>query len=205
MKNKTLQEFTIEAASKQPIPGGGSVSALVGSLASSLSQMVTNLTIGKKTYAQYEEELNDVKKETEILRSNLLDCIDKDAEAFKPLAEAYSLPKDTPGYQEKMEQCLKQAAQPPFLILKYCTRIIDLDERLAITGSKISVSDAATSVMLAHGALYGAYINILVNTRLMKDQDYAYDLTKQAVDLLDEYSVKALNIYDDICKRLTDG
>ena len=205
MKNKTLEQFTIEAASKEPIPGGGGVTALVGSLSSSLAQMVTNLTIGKKTYAQYEEELNDIKKETEILRDNLLDCIEKDAEAFKPLAQAYSLPKDSEGYQEKLEQCLKEATNPPFLILKYCTRIIDLDERLAIIGSKISVSDAATSVMLAHGALYGAYINILVNTRLMKDQDYAYNLTKEAVELLDEYSVKALNIYDDICKRLTDG
>ena len=59
--------------------------------------------------------------------------------------------------------------------------------------------------MLAHGAMYGAYINVLVNTRLMKDKEYADNLTKEAVDLLDEYSVKALNIFDDICRRLTNG
>ena len=94
--------------------------------------------------------------------------------------------------------------QSPYLILKYATRIIELDERLAVIGSKIAVSDAATSVMLAHGVLYGAYVNILVNTSLMKDREYADKLNDEAVKLLDEYSVLALNIYDDICKRLTD-
>ncbi|MBO4359158.1 MAG: cyclodeaminase/cyclohydrolase family protein [Erysipelotrichaceae bacterium] len=205
MKDKTLEQFTMDVSSKEPVPGGGGATAMVASLSSALAQMVTNLTIGKKKYLEFTEELDDIRKEAEILRSNLLDCIEKDAEAFRPLAEVYSLPKDSEGYEEKMEKCLRDAADSPLLILKYCTRIIDLDERLAVIGSKISVSDAATSVMLAHGCLYGAYVNILVNTELMKDRDYAEDLNRQAVELLDEYSVKALNVYDDICKRLTNG
>lgn len=204
MKNITLKEFTELSASKDPVPGGGGVSALVGSLAASLGEMVTNLTIGKKKYLEYTVELEDIRKEMDLLRTNLLDCINKDAEAFEPLAAAYALPKDTEGYEETMEQCLRNAADSPFLILKYVTRIIELDERLAVIGSKIAVSDAATSVMLAHGALYGAYVNILVNTSLMKDRDYAEKMNDEAVKLLDEYSVMALNIYDDICKRLTD-
>ena len=204
MENKTLKEFTELTSSKDPIPGGGGVCALVGSLSAALGQMVTNLTIGKNKYLEYTFELTDIRKELDILRNNLLSCINKDAEAFKPLAEAYALPKDTPGYEEKMEQCLRTAADSPLLILKYCCRIIELDERLAVIGSKISVSDAATSVMLAHGVLYGAYVNILVNTELMKDRDYAEKMNDEAVKLLDEYSVKALNIYDDICKRISD-
>ncbi|MBR5340986.1 MAG: cyclodeaminase/cyclohydrolase family protein [Erysipelotrichaceae bacterium] len=204
MENKTLKEFTELTSSKDPIPGGGGVCALVGSLSAALGQMVTNLTIGKNKYLEYTFELTDIRKELEILRNNLLSCINKDAEAFKPLAEAYSLPKDTPGYEEKMEQCLRTAADSPLLILKYCCRIIELDERLAVIGSKISVSDAATSVMLAHGVLYGAYVNILVNTELMKNRDYAEKMNDEAVKLLDEYSIKALNIYDDICKRISN-
>jgi formiminotetrahydrofolate cyclodeaminase len=204
MENTTLKQFTEMTSSKDPIPGGGGVSALVGSLAAALGEMVTNLTIGKKKYLEYTFELTDIRKELDLLRSNLLGCINKDAQAFEPLAEAYSLPKDTPGYEEKLEECLKTAASSPLLILKYACRVIDLDERLAVIGSKLSVSDAATSVMLAHGVLYGAYVNILVNTRLMKDEAYADQMNKEAVELLDEYSVKALNIYDDICKRLTD-
>ena len=204
MENWTLRKFSEMSASKEPVPGGGGVSGAVGSLAAALGEMVTNLTIGKKKYLEYTFELTDIRKELEILRINLLGCINKDAEAFEPLAKAYSLPKDSEGYEEKMEACLRTAADSPLLILKYAVRVIELDERLAQIGAKLAVSDAATSVMLAHGVLYGAYVNILVNTRLMKDREYAEALNKEAVDLLDEYSVKALNIYDDICKRLTD-
>ena len=204
MENKTLKEFTESVSSKEPVPGGGGVSALVGSLASALGEMVTNLTIGKKKYLEHTMELEDIRKEMDLLRSNLLSCINKDAEAFEPLAQAYAMPKDTPGYEDTMEQCLRTAADSPYLILKYATRIIDLDERLAVIGSKISVSDAATSVMLAHGVLYGAYVNILVNTSLMKDKEYAQKRNDEAIRLVDEYSVKALNVFDDICKRLTD-
>lgn len=202
MLDKSLREFTELSASKAPVPGGGGVSALAGSLAAALAEMVTNLTTGKKKYIQYEMEIQDIMKETEILRSNLLDCINKDAEAFAPLAEVYGMDKNSEGYEERMEKCLKEAAKPPYLILKYCTRIIELDERLAVIGSKLAVSDAGTSVMLAHGALHGAAINVYVNTRLMKDREYAESINKEVSALLDEYSVRALNCYDDVCERL---
>ena len=186
MENLTLKQFSEAVSSKDPTPGGGGVSAAVGALAASLGEMVTNLTFGKKKYLEYTFELTDIRKELEILRINLLGCINKDAQAFEP------------------EECLRKAAEPPFLILKYAARIIELDERLGQIGSKLAVSDAATSVMLAHGVLYAAYVNVLVNTRLMKDRDQANYLNEESVKILDEYSVMALNIYDDICKRLTE-
>ncbi len=204
MENLTLKQFSEAVSSKDPTPGGGGVSAAVGALAASLGEMVTNLTFGKKKYLEYTFELTDIRKELEILRINLLGCINKDAQAFEPLAKVYALPKDSEGYEEKMEECLHKAAEPPFLILKYAARIIELDERLGQIGSKLAVSDAATSVMLAHGVLYAAYVNVLVNTRLMKDRDQANYLNEESVKILDEYSVMALNIYDDICKRLTE-
>ena len=204
MENLTLKQFSEAVSSKEPTPGGGGVSAAVGALAASLGEMVTNLTFGKKKYLEYTFELTDIRKELEILRINLLGCINKDAQAFEPLAKVYALPKDSEGYEKKMEECLRKAAEPPFLILKYAARIIELDERLGQIGSKLAVSDAATSVMLAHGVLYAAYVNVLVNTRLMKDRDQANYLNEESVKILDEYSVMALNIYDDICKRLTE-
>ena len=204
MENLTLKQFSEAVSSKDPTPGGGGVSAAVGALAASLGEMVTNLTFGKKKYLEYTFELTDIRKELEILRINLLGCINKDAQAFEPLAKVYALPKDSEGYEEKMEECLRKAAEPPFLILKYAARIIELDERLGQIGSKLAVSDAATSVMLAHGVLYAAYVNVLVNTHLMKDRDQANYLNEESVKILDEYSVMALNIYDDICKRLTE-
>ena len=201
----SLDEFTLAASSKDPVPGGGGVSALCGSLAGSLAAMVTNLTIGKKKFLEYTDELCAIREEALDLRKNLLACIEKDAEAFAPLAKAYSLPKDTEGYAELMEQCLRVAAEPPYEILKNCVRIVELDERLAEIGSKLAISDAATSVMLAHGAMYGAYMNIIVNTRLMKDREYADAYTEKAKAMLGEYAERALKVYDDITRRLTNG
>ena len=204
MLNKTISAFTEESASKAPVPGGGGVSALCGALAASLAEMVTNLTTGKKKYAEYEEEIQKIMAETETLRVNLLACITKDAEAFEPLAAAYSMDKNTEGYAERMEQCLRTAAEPPYQIMNYCAEVIKLDERLAVIGSKLAVSDAGTSVMLASGALYGAYLNVQVNTRLMKDRTYADELEKNADALLEEYSKCALDCFNAVKERL-DG
>ena len=200
-----LYEFTAAAASRDPVPGGGGVSALTGALAACLSQMVTNLTIGKKRYLDYTDELTATRDEAEELRISLLSCIDEDAAAFAPLAKAYALPKDSQGYAEMMEDCLRNAAKPPFRILKLASKIVDLDERLAVIGSKLAVSDAATSVILAHSAMYGAFMNIIVNTRLMKDRAYAERINKEADALLKEHSEKALEIYNSILGRLTNG
>ena len=205
MKNKTLDEFTIITSSSAPVPGGGGVSGLVGSLAASLAQMVTSLTTGKKKYAEYEEEIQAIMKKCEALRIDLLDSINKDAEAFYPLSKAYAIPKEEPGRDKKLEECLKIAASSPKNIMELVTKVIELDERLAIIGSKLAVSDAATSVMLASGALYGAYVNIVVNTRLMKDVDYANRLENDSKALLDEYSNRAINCYNEILKRLQNG
>jgi formiminotetrahydrofolate cyclodeaminase len=166
--------------------------------------MVTNLTAGKKKYAEYEKEIRDIMKRTETLRLLLLECIEKDAEAFAPLAAAYSLDKNSEGYAERMETCLRNAAEPPFEIMKYCAEVIRLDERLAVIGSKLAVSDAGTSAMLASGALYGAYLNVRVNTRLMKDRTYADELEKNADALLEEYSKRALDCFNAVKERL-DG
>ncbi|MCR5793787.1 MAG: cyclodeaminase/cyclohydrolase family protein, partial [Solobacterium sp.] len=185
-----------------PVPGGGGVSAAAGALAASLGEMVTNLTIGKKRYLEYTYELELRKKELEVIRINLLGCINKDAEAFEPLAAAYALPKDSEGYAERMEKCLRDAADSPLLIMRYCCRIIELAERLAVIGSKLSVSDAACSVMLAHGAMYAAYVNIIVNTRLMKDKEYAEKLEAEAAGLLNEHAQSALQTYDRILGRI---
>ncbi len=200
-----LYGFTEKAASKDPVPGGGGVSALAGSLGASLAEMVTNLTIGKKKFLDYTEELTAIKDEADTLRKDLLQCIDEDAEAFEPLAKAYALPKDSEGYAEKMESCLHEAAQPPRHIMKLCARVIELDERLAVIGSKLAVSDAATSVMLAHGALYGGYMNVIVNTRLMKDREFADAMNAECREMLDTYGKKALQTYDNIVRRLING
>lgn len=202
MHTLSLKEFTEKTFSKEPVPGGGGVSGLVGSLAASLSGMVTSLTIGKKKYAEYEDELTIISKKADDLRTKLLNSINKDAEMFSPLANAYAIEKGTPGREEKLDECLKLAASSPFEILNLIKEVIDLDERLAVIGSKLAISDAATSAMLAYGALYGAYVNVIVNTKLMTDREYASELEEKAQNILNEYSKKAYNTYNEVLKRL---
>lgn len=202
MHNKSLDEFTKITFSKDPVPGGGGVSGYVGALASSLSGMVTSLTSGKKKYAEYEDEIQTIMKKAEELRTKLVNSINNDALKFYPLSKAYAIPKDEIGRDEKLEICLKDAASSPFEIMNLVKDVIILDQRLAVIGSKLAISDAATSAMLAHGALYGAYVNVLVNTRLMKDKVYASKLEKEAKDILDKYSSIALDTYNEILKRL---
>ena len=205
MEKLTLSEFTAVTASKAPVPGGGGVSGLTGSLAAALAEMVTNLTIGKKKHAEYEDEILNIRDKADELRIRLLRSIDEDAEAFRPLSEAYGMDRTSEGYAERLENCLRAAANSPFNILRMCTEVIELDERLAVIGSRLAVSDAATSVMLAHGALYGAFINILVNTKLMKDCEYAEKMENEAETILKEYAERAMRCYDSVRERLTNG
>ena len=76
---------------------------------------------------------------------------------------------------------------------------------MKVIGSKLAISDAATSAMLAYGALYGAYINVVVNTRLMKDTEYANALENKANDILNNYASRAKDCYDVVLKRLQNG
>lgn len=202
MYNRNINEFSELTASSAPVPGGGGVCALVSSLASSLNEMVVNLTVGKKKYLEFTDELNALKEESEALRVILLNCINEDAKAFEPLSVAYSGDKNDPDYYENMEKCLRIAANSPFQILKYTTKVIDICERLSEIGSKIVVSDAGTAVMLASGVLYSAYLNIIVNTELMKDRDYADQLEKDAVTILNTYSQRCLDVFDAVKERI---
>jgi len=202
MKRKTLDEFTWELSSKEPIPGGGGATSLVGAISAALAKMVTSLTLGKKTYAKYEEENLRIAQEAEELRQALLDGINEDAEAFLPLSKAYGMDKNLPEYREVLESCLKNAAKAPADLLERLCRVIELDEKLAESGSKLAVSDAATSVSLTRGALYAALINIKVNTRLMKDREYAKAMDRKYEAMAEEYAKRADEVYRRIGERL---
>ena len=130
MLTKTCFEFAEVLASKEPVPGGGGASAYVGSLGVALGSMVGNLTLGKKKYADVEEEIKDLLEKSQSLMDRLNSLVEADAEAFKPLSDAYRLPSGTDEekeYKEKMIQAsLKAAAQAPLDIAKACCEAIEL-------------------------------------------------------------------------------
>lgn len=202
MYQKSIEEFTKQLASSSPTPSGGGACSLVGAIGACLAEMVGNLTIGKKKYAQYQPELQQLQVEMESLRVQLLDGINADAQAFLPLSHAYSMDKNDPNRPAEMERCLKLAAQGPYQILLHICQAIELIARYGQIGSKLAISDAATAAILCYGALYGANINVKVNTKLMKDTAYQQQLNQEIDQLTEIYGQKALETYHQIAKEM---
>ncbi|MBR1623241.1 MAG: cyclodeaminase/cyclohydrolase family protein [Pseudobutyrivibrio sp.] len=202
LQNKTVKEFTDLLAAKTSVPGGGGASALAASVGIALGSMVGQFTLGKKKYADVEPDIQELMEKAEELQKSLLQCIDRDAEAFEPLSKAYSIPKDNPDRDAIMEECLRNAAKVPFEILELSCAAIDLQREFADKGSKLMISDSATGAAILAGAIRGAAVNVKINTSSMKDRTYAEALEKKAEALLGEYIPKADKIYEDVVARI---
>ena len=201
MSDMTLSQFTEVLASKAPIPGGGGACAMAGALGAALGAMVGELTMGKPKYAAVEAEMADLTARAKGLSKKLLALIDADAEAFLPLSRAYAIPKYVTGREEELERCTHLAAQPPMEMVRLCCEAIGLMEGFAQMGSVLAVSDAATGAALCKGALYGAAVNVKVNTKSMKDSAYADELNGEVDQLLAEYGPRADKVLSDIYGR----
>jgi len=196
-----IAEFTELLASPAPVPGGGGASALVGAIGASLADMVGELTVGKKKYADVEPQLRALMARAQDLRVRLLQCVEKDADAFEPLSRAYAIPKDDPGRDAAMERCLRAAAEAPLEIFDLCCKAIELQREFAEKGSRLVASDAATGAALCAGALYGAAVNVKVNTKLMKDRSYAEAVNAHIDEDLDRYRVLAQEVFNEVYGR----
>ena len=198
LQNISVSEFTQMIASKEPVPGGGGASALVGSIGIALGDMVGEYTLGKKKYADVEADIRECMDKAQDLRQKLLQCIDDDAELFEPLSRAYGIPKDNPERDTIMEKCLKDAASVPFRILELACEAVELEKEFAQKGSKLMVSDAATGVAMCRACIMGAAVNVKVNTKLMKDRAYADDIDQKVSKLTDVYLAMADEVFDSI-------
>lgn len=198
---QSLKEFADALASRSAVPGGGGASALAGALGAALGCMVGELTVGKKTYAAVEAEMRDLLVRAGALRDRLMDCVERDAEAFAPLAKAYGIPRDDPEREAVLERCLRRAAAVPLEILELCCEAIALQRNFAHKGSRLAVSDAATGAALCRGALYGAAANVRVNTRLMRDRAWAEATEAHVAARLAEYGALADEIFMDVYGR----
>lgn len=201
MLNKNVTEFTEALASKSAVPGGGGASALVGAIGIALGDMVGELTVGKKKYADVEEDVRALMVRAQELRVKLLTCVDKDARGFEPLSRAYGIPKDDPTRDEVMEKCLRDAAGAPLEILDLCCEAIELQREFAAKGSVLAISDAATGVVFSLSAMYGAAVNVKVNTKSMKDRDYAEKINAHVDAQMAKYRPIAEQVYQDVYGR----
>ncbi len=183
MLDKTGVEFLDALSSNAPVPGGGGASAAVGAFAAALGLMVTNLTIGKKKYAEHEDEMIACRERLTELRERLVRLVDEDAQAFEPLSKAYSLPKDDPNYDAVMEKALADASIVPLDIMETILGGMYELELLVKHGSRLAVSDVGAAALFAQAALESASLNILINAKSMKNRERA-ETFKDHVDYL---------------------
>lgn len=207
MKEKTIPEFINDLASDAPAPGGGGAAALCGAVGTALGNMVASLTIGKKKYAESEELLKELKGKCNALQDEFLELIDKDAECFIPLSNAYRMPKGTPEEEEaraaEIERCSVLACSVPLEIMEKCGQAIDMIEVFAEKGSVLAVSDAGCAAIICKAALKAASLNVFINTKDMKDRGEAETLNAKVRELLYIYENKAESIYEMVESKLT--
>lgn len=193
MKNMTVNEFARIVASDSPVPGGGSIAALCGALSAALAEMVANLTVTKKKYAESKEEMTDIISKSSQLREKLLNYIEEDSLAYNKVTEAYKLAKETEeekaNRKDKIQEGLKIAASVPLKVAETSFEIFPLAEAAVLRGNASSVTDALVGAMMARTGILSAILNIRINLDSIEDEEFVKVL-KEKADMLEEKTYK---------------
>jgi formiminotetrahydrofolate cyclodeaminase len=173
----SINEYAAKLASSEPAPGGGSAAALSGLLGVSLIEMVINLTVGKEKFASYEEQLTKSKAELARLHVELQLLVDRDAEAYNALMEAYRLPKQTEEEKQTrgafIQQAVLQAAEIPLWTARTCLEVIEIGKSLLGKVNPHAVSDLMIGALSSHTGVISALLNTAINLPLLKDAEQA--------------------------------
>ena len=188
-----LSGFLGELASDSPTPGGGSVAALCGALGAALNSMVANLTIGKKKYADVEEDMKTALAGAETLRLELTQMIDEDAAVFDKVMVALRMPKETEAEKASrrtaLQRALVDAATVPLAVMKMCVGVILLAKPVAEHGNVNAVSDAGVAALVARAGVHAAGLNVRINLggiRAEEHQEFAAKAKTAITDLSGE-------------------
>lgn len=206
MLTKSCEYFLEQLASGNAVPGGGGASAFCGALGIALGSMVCNFTLGKKKYADVQQDIGVIIEKADALRLELQSLVSADAQAFEPLSIAYGLPKTTPqeisDRDKIMEECLKNASAVPLKIMECITRAVVMLEELAIKGSRITISDVGVGAALCRAALDGASLNVYINTKLMQNRALAAENEALADSMLAEFLPRCENTLQSVKNNL---
>jgi len=177
LMSMTASRFVDEVSTESPAPGGGSVAALMGSLAAALATMVANLTVGKKGYESVWAEQATLAEEGQRVKDRLARAVDEDTDAFNRVMDAMRLPKDTSDESaartKALESASKHAAEVPLQTARLCLDALRLAEQAALNGNTNSASDAGVAGLAAQAGLEGAALNVLINLGSIADKAFA--------------------------------
>jgi formiminotetrahydrofolate cyclodeaminase len=187
LKEMTLAGFADTVASLEPVPGGGSVSALAGALAAALAAMVAALTIRKEQYADLTPLMQGLGTEAANLQNELLNCVDRDADSYRQVLAAFRLPKSTDDEKQKraaaIQAAFRHATEVPLQVAETALKVLDLAGTAALKGNPDMVTDAGVGVLMARSAALGALMNAKINLSSLKDRNLVNDLETKIADL----------------------
>ncbi len=202
LANMNIVDFLEKTASSDPVPGGGSISALSAAAAASLTEMVANLTIGKEDYAAVEEEMKAISNKAFNYRDKLVKDIDKDSDAYKQVLEAFKLPKGSEEEKNHRKQAiqegLKNATSVPLSVAKDAFKIMELAENVIKKGNKNAATDGAVAAMMARTAVLSALYNVKINLSSIKDIDFVNEVAKQVKLMESKIEKKEKDILSNI-------
>ena len=202
----TCEDFAAKLASKEPVPGGGGVAALAGSLGAALASMVANYSRGKKKFLGMEAKHQEIIDKSCDLMNKLMALIDEDAENFAPLSKAYGMPSATEeekAEKEKvLQQCLLVAASGPVKMVEYVYDAIKIQEELVDISTKIIISDVGCAVQMLKAALYSANLNVIVNMNSIKDEKYVAETSAKCNKMVAEGTQIADKVYNKVVEVL---
>lgn len=194
LKSLSVKEFIDKVTGNDPVPGGGSVSALNGSLAASLAAMVANLTIGRKKYAEVNDEMEQISARMTEQSAKLLADVDRDAEAYDRVFAAFKLPKETDEEKavrkEAIQRETKYAAEVPMEVARTASELLPMIDAAARRGNSNAVTDATVAMMCARTAVIGALLNVRINLTSITDEAFVKAMTEEA-DRLEAVAVEA--------------
>jgi len=203
LKDMKVKVYLNALASDAKVPGGGSASALVGSLAASLSAMVSTLVYSKVEDQALQVDMKAYAQRAEHLRLMLEGCIEEDAKMYELLMDAYNLPKDVEGRTDRLQRALKNAAAVPMKVVTLSCKVIELCNEIYPQVKGLKISDCGTCSVLALAAVRSAIFSVKINTYMIKDREYAEHVNKQAEGLLAKFGPMAMDITDAVNAQIT--
>lgn len=197
IRDRTISTFVEQLASSAPVPGGGSASAITGTLAAALVRMVVALSLDKPKYGAYEATLRRADAMAERALDRLLDLADEDAAAYGRLAAAFKMPKDTAAQEEARRAAIRvgarESAESPLAVLRQCWDVLVAAEAIAGRSNVNAASDVSTAASLAEAACRGAASNVLINLPMTHDEAFATEASTEVV--------RTLEAIDDLATR----
>jgi formiminotetrahydrofolate cyclodeaminase len=190
IKQSAIERFLDELASQSATPGGGSAAAIIGAMGAALVAMVCNLTLGKKKYADVEDEMRSLLAKAEELRHRLTGMIEDDVKAFDTVMEAYGMAKETDAEKgarsAAIQEALKLATEVPLRCCHAAREVVDLAAVASAKGNLNVISDAGVGVLAAYAALQSAALNVYTNAKMITDKAFAEAKVKELETLLSD-------------------